>query len=279
MATKKRKTARPKTTARRVAIKTSLAAADIWANNAALRAQQARENDVLRAELRNQGVEQKLMLQAMKADVERDRLYYRRLADLGDQRATVALRDIEANSAVRVADVRNTVTQSISPEGSDSLEAYDLASTPWSPFPLPWTKQQGLRGDVREYIRRITRNQTSTEQRLATPQNVKMPTAAPAPSAAASEQLGGTARARLIATATPSAVQVEFRSPNPFMTPTPPRGSRNTSLSQHTTPQHGRVLPLIGENPHAVSQKGAAAPTMTMFGGGGARAGSVGGGR
>lgn len=278
MATKKRKTARPKTTARRVAIKTSLAAADIWANNAALRAQQARENDVLRAELRNQGVEQKLMLQAMKADVERDRLYYRRLADLGDQRATVALRDIEANSAVRVADVRNIVTQSISPEGSDSLEAYDLASTPWSPFPFPWTKQQGLRGDVREYIRRITRNQISTEQRLATPQNVKMPTAAPAPSAAASEQLGGTARARLIATATPSAVQVEFRSPNPFMTPTPPR-SRNASLSQQTTPQHGRVLPPIGENPHAVSQKGAAAPTMTMFGGGGAMAGGGKGGR
>jgi hypothetical protein len=93
MATKRKKTTKPRAP-RRVAIKSSLAAADIWANNAALRAQQTRENDVLRAELRNQGLEQKLMLQAMKADVERDRIYYKRLADLGDQRATVALRAI-----------------------------------------------------------------------------------------------------------------------------------------------------------------------------------------
>ena len=111
MATKRKKTTKPRAP-RRVVIKTSLAAADIWANNAALRAQQSRENDVLRAELRNQGLEQKLMLQAMKADVERDRIYYKRLADLGDQRATVALRDIEANSAVRVADARANVFQS-----------------------------------------------------------------------------------------------------------------------------------------------------------------------
>ena len=271
MATKKKKTARPKTAARRVTIKTSLAAADIWANNAALRAQQSRENDVLRAELRNQGLEQKLMLQAMKADVERDRLYYKRLADLGDQRAAVSLRDIEQNSAVRVAEVRSMVTQSVSPEGHDSIEAYDLA---FSPYVTPG--DFGKRGDVREYVRQITRNQNETERRLPTPS--LQAAAATAPSAAVSEQLRGTPRRPMSATATPSAVQVDIRSPNPFMTPTPPR-SRNSSQSQHATPQHARMLPPITENPYAVSHKGAAAPTMTLFGGGGARAGGGGGGR
>jgi hypothetical protein len=47
MATKRKKSTKPRAP-RRVAIKTSLAAADIWANNAALRAQQTRENDILR---------------------------------------------------------------------------------------------------------------------------------------------------------------------------------------------------------------------------------------
>jgi hypothetical protein len=251
-------------------IKTSLAAADIWANNAALRAQQSRENDVLRAELRNQGLEQKLMLQAMKADVERDRLYYKRLADMGDQRATVALRDIEANSAVRVADVRANVAQSVSPEGHDSIEAYDLAFafSPWSsPYPTPYPR--GKRGDVREYIRRITRNQNYTEQVLKTPQNIRMRGSEVA-TAAVAEQLG-TPRRPASATATPSAIQVEIRSPNPFMTPTPPR-SRIAAQSQKNTPLQARAsaLPPISENPHAVTQKNTGAPTMSIFGNAGA---------
>jgi len=260
MATKKKKASKPRAT-RRVAIKTSLAAADIWANNAALRAQQTRENDVLRAELRNQGLEQKLMLQAMKADVERDRLYYKRLADLGDQRAAVALRDIEANSAVKAADVRPNVTQSVSPEGHDSLDAYDLAFTPFS------TPPRGKRGDVREYIRQITRNQAEIERRLATPKKINMP-ASEMTTAAVFEQLG-TPRRPMSATATPSAVQIDFNSPNPFlMSPTPPT-SRNASQSQKNTPLHSRtsILPPIRENPHAVSQKNTGAPTLQMFGG------------
>ena len=261
MATKKKKASKPRAP-RRLAIKTSLAAADIWANNAALRAQQTRENDVLRAELRNQGLEQKLMLQAMKADVERDRLYYKRLADLGDQRATVALRDIEANSAVRVADVRPNVTQSISPEGHDSIEAYDLAFTPFSPYYSP----AGKRADVKEYLRQIAKNQADTERRLATPQNLRTPVPAVA-TAAVTEQIG-TPRRPISATATPSAVRVDF-SPNPFLkTPTPPR-SRNDSQSQKGTPLHSRasILPPIQENPHAVSQKNTGAPSLQMFGG------------
>jgi hypothetical protein len=259
MATKRKKSTKPRAP-RRVAIKTSLAAADIWANNAALRAQQSRENDVLRAELRNQGLEQKLMLQAMKADVERDRLYYKRLADLGDQRAAVALRDIEENSTVRVADVRPNVTQSLSPEGHDSIEAYDLAFTPF------YTPPRGKRGDVREYIRQITRNQGETERRLATPQQLRAPAPQPV-TAAVSEQLG-TLRRPMSATATPSAVQVNFNSPNPFynFSPTPPK-SRNDSQSQKGTPLHSRALPPISENPHAVSQNTGRAPTMNMFGG------------
>ena len=259
MATKKKKAAKPRAT-RRVAIKTSLAAADIWANNAALRAQQTRENDILRAELRNQGLEQKLMLQAMKADVERDRLYYKRLADLGDQRAAVALRDIEANSAVKAAEVRPNVTQSVSPEGHDSLDAYDLAFTPFS------TPPRGKRGDVREYIRQITRNQAEIERRLATPKKINMP-ASEVATAAVSEQLG-TTRRPVSETATPSAVRVDF-SPNPFLkTPTPPR-SKNDSQSQKNTPLHSRtsILPPIRENPHAVSQKNNGAPSLQMFGG------------
>jgi hypothetical protein len=262
MATKKKKASRPRAP-RRVAIKTSLAAADIWANNAALRAQQTRENDILRAELRNQGLEQKLMLQAMKADVERDRLYYKRLADMGDQRAAVALRDIEANSAVKAAEVRPNVTQSVSPEGHDSLDAYDLAFTPFS------TPPRGKRGDVREYIRQITRNQADTERRLPTPQKINMP-ASEAVTAAVIEQLG-TPRRPMSAIATPSAVQVDLvrGSPNPFLTsPTPPR-SRNASQSQKTTPLHNRsVLPAITENPYAVTQKSTGAPSLQMFGGG-----------
>lgn len=257
MATKRKKATKPRAP-RRVAIKTSLAAADIWANNAALRAQQTRENDVLRAELRNQGLEQKLMLQAMKADVERDRLYYKRLADLGDQRATVALRDIEANSAVRVADVRANVTQSLSPEGHDNIEAYDLAFTPFS------TPPRGKRGDVREYIRQITRNQAETDRRLGTPQQLRA--LAPQPvTAAVAEQLG-TPRRPMSATATPSAVQVNFNSPNPFFSPTPPK-ARNASQSQAGTPLRPRALPPISENPHAVSQNTGRIPTMNMFGG------------
>jgi hypothetical protein len=262
MATKKKRATKPRAP-RRVAIKTSLAAADIWANNAALRAQQSRQNDILRAELRNQGLEQKLMLQAMKADVERDRLYYKRLADMGDQRAAVALRDIEANSALKAAEVRPNVTQSVSPEGHDSLDAYDLAFTPFS------TPPRGKRGDVREYIRQITRNQADTERRLATPQKINMP-ASEAATAAISEQLG-TPRRPASATATSSAVRVDFSSPNPFlMSPTPPR-SRNASLSQKNTPLHSRasLLPAISENPHAVTQKNTGAPTLQMFGGAG----------
>ena len=215
MATKRKKATKNRAP-RRVAIKTSLAAADIWANNAALRAQQTRENDVLRAELRNQGLEQKLMLQAMKADVERDRLYYKRLAELGDQRATVALRDIEANSAVRVADVRANVTQSVSPEGHDSIEAYDLAFTPFS------TPHRGKRGDVMEYIRQITRNQWETERRMPTPQQLRTP-APQTVTAAVAEQLG-TPRHTISATATPYDVRFDLNSPNPFLqTPTPPK--------------------------------------------------------
>jgi hypothetical protein len=260
MTTKKKKASKPRAP-RRVAIKTSLAAADIWANNAALWAQQNRENDVLRAELRNQGLEQKLMLQAMKADVERDRLYYKRLADMGDQRATVALRDIEANSAVRVADVRANVTQSVSPEGHDSIEAYDLAFSPfYSPIP-----GQGKRGDVREYIRQITRNQADTERRLATPQNLRTP-APERITAAVSEQLG-TPRRPTSVTATPSAVRVDFDFPNPFMTPTPPPRQKNDSQSQKGTPLQSRVLPPIQENPHAVTQNSGRAPSMNIFGG------------
>ncbi len=260
MATKRKKSTKTRAP-RRVAIKTSLAAADIWANNAALRAQQTRENDVLRAELRNQGMEQKLMLQAMKADVERDRLYYKRLADLGDQRATVALRDIEANSAVRVADVRFNVTQSLSPEGHDSIEAYDLAFTPFN------TPPRGKRGDVREYIRQITRNQAEIERRLATPQQLRSP-ALETVTASVSEQLG-TPRRPMSATATPSAVQVNIHSPNPFITPTPPPKLRNDSQSQRGTPLYSRasILPPILENPRAVTQKNTGAPTLQMFGG------------
>jgi hypothetical protein len=255
----KRKKATKTRAPRRVAIKTSLAAADIWANNAALRAQQTRENDVLRAELRNQGLEQKLMLQAMKADVERDRLYYKRLADLGDQRATVALRDIEANSAVRVADVRPTATQSLSPEGHDSIEAYDLAFTPFS------TPPRGKRGDVMEYIRQITRNQAETDRRLGTPQQLRALALQPV-TAAVAEQLG-TPRRPMSATATPSAVQVELNTPNPFLqTPTPPK-RRSDSQSQKSTPLQSRVLPPISENPHAVTQNFGRVPTMNMFGG------------
>jgi hypothetical protein len=170
------------------------------------------------------------MLQALKADVERDRLYYKRLADMGDQRAAVALRDIEANSAVKAAEVRPNVTQSVSPEGHDSLDSYDLAFTPFS------TPPRGKRGDVREYIRQITRNQAETERRLPTTQKISMPSSE-AVTAAVSEQLG-TPRRPMSATATPSAVRVDFSSPNPFLTsPTPPR-SRNASQSQKTTPLH-----------------------------------------
>ena len=258
MATKKKKASKPRAT-RRVAIKTSLAAADIWANNAALRAQQTRENDVLRAELRNQGLEQKLMLQAMKADVERDRLYYKRLADMGDQRAAVALRDIEANSAVKAAEVRPNVIQSVSPEGHDSIEAYDLAFTPFS------TPPRGKRGDVREYIRQITRNQADTERRLATPQKINMP-ASEVATAAVAEQLG-TPRRPMSVTATPSAVRVDLNSPNiSLASPTPPR-QKNDSQSQKGTPLHSRVLPPIQENPRAVTENYSRVPSMNMFGG------------
>jgi len=265
MATKKKRASKPRVP-RRVAIKTSLAAADIWANNAALRAQQSRENDVLRAELRNQGLEQKLMLQAMKADVERDRLYYKRLADMGDQRATVALRDIEQNSAVKVADVRANVSQSVSPEAHDSIEAYDLAFSPWSsPLLTPFPK--GKRGDVREYIRQITRNQNNTERQLGSLQSLRIP-ASETVTAAVSEQLG-TPRRPMSATATPSAIQVDIHTPNPFITPTPPR-NRNASQSQKNTPLQARaslLLPPITENPHAVTQKNTGAPSLQMFGG------------
>lgn len=262
MATKKKRASKPRAP-RRVAIKTSLAAADIWANNAALRAQQSKENDVLRAELRNQGLEQKLMLQAMKADVERDRLYFQRLADMGDQRATVALRDIEQNSAVRVADVRASVTQSVSPEGHDSIEAYDLAFTPWgSPFPTPFPK--GKRGDIREYIRRIQQNQNNTERQLGSLQSLRMPGSEVA-TAGVAEQLG-TPRRPESATATPSAIQLDIHSPNRLMTPTPPR-SRNTSQSQKGTPLQARVLPPIAENPHAITQNSGRVPSWNMFGG------------
>jgi len=252
MATKKK---RVKTkTARRVVVKTSLAAADIWANNAALKAQQNRENDVLRAELRNQGLEQKLMLQSLKADVERDRIYYKRLADLGDARAAVALRDITENSQIRVAETR-AASQSVSPEESDSTEAYDLAFSPYM------TPVAGKRGDVHELIKRITRNSNETERRLPSPRLGT--TASLAPSAAVVEQLGAS-RQPTMATATPSAVQIDMQSPNPFISPTPPR-SRAGSQSQRNTPQQAR-LPPIGENPHAVSHKPAAAPSMNLFG-------------
>ena len=159
-----------------------------------------------------------------------------------------------------MADVRPNVTQSLSPEGHDSIEAYDLAFTPF------YTPPRGKRGDVREYIRQITRNQGETERRLATPQQLR----APAPetvTASVSEQLG-TPRRPTSAIATPSAVQVNFNSPNPFynFSPTPPK-SRNDSQSQKGTPLHSRALPPISENPYAVSQNTGRAPTMNMFGG------------
>jgi hypothetical protein len=187
---------------------------------------------------------------------------------MGDQRATVALRDIEQNSAVRVADVRQNVGQSVSPEGHDSIEAYDLAFSPWSsPFVTP--EPRGKRGDVREYIRQITRNQNNTERQLGTLQNLRMPGSEVA-TAAVAEQLG-TPRRPSSATATPSAIQVEIRSPNPFMTPTPPRAGRIAAQSQKNTPLQTRasVLPPISENPHAVTQKNTGAPSMNIFGGAG----------
>ena len=71
---------------------------DLWANNVLLKAQQSRENDTLRAELQNQALEQRLILEGMKRDFERDRLYYQRRSDLGDNRATIALRDMKDSS-------------------------------------------------------------------------------------------------------------------------------------------------------------------------------------
>ena len=71
---------------------------DLWANNVLLKAQQSRENDTLRAELQNQALEQRLILEGMKRDFERDRLYYQRRSDLGDNRATIALREMKDSS-------------------------------------------------------------------------------------------------------------------------------------------------------------------------------------
>jgi hypothetical protein len=147
-----------------------------------------------------------------------------------------------------------TISQSLSPEGHDSMEAYDLAGAPLTP-------SRGLRG----ILHQIAANQAETERRLRTPPQLRAQAPQPV-TAAVSEQLGSVRRP-MSATATPSAIRVEVNSPNPFfMSPTPP-ASRNASQSQKSTPHQSRasLLPVISENPRAVTQKSTGAPSLQMF--------------
>jgi hypothetical protein len=146
--------------------------------------------------------------------------------------------------------VRPTISQSLSPEGHDSMQAYDLAGAPFTP-------SRGLKG----ILQQIAANQDETEKRLGTSQQLRALALAPQPvTTAVSEQLGSDRRPTS-ETATPSAVQVNF-------SPTPPK-RRNDSLSQKNTPLQTRasLLPVISENPRAVTQKSTGAPSLQMFGG------------